>query len=231
MCIIKKNDMEDMKRIMPKQMKTMKIWRIALAMAAVLSLASCSSDDENAPTEPTEECLYELSDVTFADGEPQRIFEHHLDTTYVYNDSHSVTMPVTYTMFGDLNDTLTVSITDGCDYVNRLNLQGEIRFPSYMIDGQPVFNSEPVMMPIVQSQTIVESNLLYTASTSLPPRTFLKYTGTYYSIVNSYVFTAYYKSQATGKMICVKGRFCWSRPTIASISGNPSTYAEVNSIP
>lgn len=231
MCIIKKNDMEDMKRIMPKQMKTMKIWRIALAMAAVLSLASCSSDDENAPTEPTEECLYELSDVSFADGEPQRIFEHHLDTTYVYNDSHSVTMPVTYTMFGDLNDTLTVSLTDGSDYVSRLNLQGEIRFPSYMTDGQPVFNSEPVMMPVVQSQAVVESNLLYTASTSLPPRTFLKYTGTYHCIVDSYVFTAYYRGQATGEMICVKGRFCWSRPTIAPISGNCSTYAEIHSIP
>ena len=228
MRIIRKNDVENMKRKMAKQRKTMKIWRIALTMAIVLSLASCSSDDGNAPTE---EYLYELSGVSFADGEPQRIFEHHLDTTYVYNYSHSVTMPVTYTMFGDLNDTLTVSITEGCDYVNRLNLQGEIRFPSYMIDGQPVFNSESVMMPVVQSQAIVESNLLYTASTSLPPRTFLKYTGTYYCIVNSYVFTAYYKSQATGKMICVKGRFCWSKPTITPISGNPSTYAEIHSIP
>ena len=31
---------------MYKQMKTMKIWRVALAMVAVLSLASCSSDEE-----------------------------------------------------------------------------------------------------------------------------------------------------------------------------------------
>ena len=216
-------------------MKTTKTWRIALTMAAILSLTSCSSDDKNALTEEEKaNDLYEVFDVSFADdGEPQSIFMHHLDTVYVYNYSYSVTMPVTYRMFDDLNDTLTISITEGNDYVNRLKLQGPIHFPSRLMAGRPVFNSErPIQMPIIQSQAIVKSNLLYTSSTALPPRTFLKYTGTYYCFVNSYAFTAYYRGQNTGEVVCIKGRFSRSEPVLNPINSDfPTTYAEVRSIP
>ena len=206
-----------------------------VAMAAVLSFASCSSDDENAPTEEEKaNDLYEVFDVSFADdGEPQSIFMHHLDTVYVYNYSYSATMPVTYRMFDDLNDTLTISITEGNDYVNRLKLQEPIHFPSRLMDGQPVFDStRPIQMPIIQSQAIVKSNLLYTSSTALPPRTFLKYTGTYYCFVNSYAFTAYYRGQTTGEVVCIKGRFSRSEPVLYPVNSDfPTTYAEIRSIP
>ena len=216
-------------------MKTAKTLRIALTMAAILSLTSCSSDDENAPTEEEKaNDLYEVFDVSFADdGEPQSIFMHHLDTVYVYNYSYSATLPVTYRMFDNLNDTLTISITEGNDYVNRLRLQGPIHFPLYLMDGQPVFNStRPILMPIIQSQAIENSNLLYTSSTILPPHTFLKYTGTYYSLVNSYAFTAYYRGQTTGEVVCIKGRFRRSEPILNPINSDfPTTYTEILPIP
>lgn len=215
-------------------MKTTKIWRIALTMAAVLSFASCSSDDEKALTEEEKaNDLYEVFDVSFADSEPQSIFMHHLDTVCVYNYSYSATMPVTYRMFDDLNDTLTISITEGNDYVNRLKLQGPIHFPLYLMDGQPVFNSaRPIQMPIIQSQAIEKSNLLYTSSTALPPRTFLKYTGTYYCFVNSYAFTAYYKGQTTGEVVCIKGRFSRSEPILNPVNSDfQTTSAEIRPIP
>ena len=216
-------------------MKTTKIWRIVLAMAAVLSLASCSSDEVDTPTEEEKanDDVYEVFDVSFADGESQNIIECHLDTTVIYNYSYSAAMPVTYRMFDDLNDTLTISISEGNDYVSRLNLQGPIHFPSHLTDGKPVFNStRPILVPIIQSQAIVKSDLLYTSSTLLHPRTFLKYTGTYYCIVNSYAFTAYYKGQTTGEMVCIKGRFRRSEPTIAPINSDfPTAYAEIHPIP
>ena len=47
-------------------MKTMKIWRIAFAMLAAFSLASCSSDNEQGKpytTDPVEDAVFTESDI------------------------------------------------------------------------------------------------------------------------------------------------------------------------
>lgn len=214
----------------------MKKLRFLLFALATLTLAACGSDgneltERNIFTEKDKaNDLYELvTDVAFAVSGPESIVECHLDTTYIYNYSQSAVMPVTYTMFGDLKDTLSITITEGSEYVSQLNLQGDIRFPSSIADGKPCFNKEmPILMPIRQSQAFVDSNILYSSTATLAPRTFLKYTGTYHCIVSSCTFTAYYIGQNTGERICVKGTFRHSQPTVASIDGSTSAFAEIH---
>ena len=218
-------------------MKTMKLWILAFAMLAVFSLASCSDDDSDTVGNPifaeAEKAndLYKLSEVSFAEAEPDSINTYHLDTVYIYNYSHFATMPVTYTLYDDLKDTLSIEITEGSDYVNRLKLQGSILFPSSIVDGKPLYDGDmSELMPVNQSLVLLDRNVHYTSSTTLYPRTFLKYTGTYHYIVQHLSFTATYEGQTTRETVCVRGHYRHSHATIAPIDGSYSVYAETHPI-
>ncbi len=69
-----------------------------------------------------------------------------MDTTIIYNYSESNSKDVLFSP--NFNDTLSLTITEGKEYLSDLKLQGEIKYPSSYDNQQFYFNTDGIINSI-----------------------------------------------------------------------------------
>ncbi len=168
-----------------------RIGYIVLAVFSIIVSSCDNNEDDQIQTSASNNEVYELDEVNFYSNKDDftDTLKCQMDTTIIYNYSESNSKDVLFSP--NFNDTLSLTITEGKEYLSDLKLQGEIKYPSSYDNQQFYFNTDgKLKMPIGTQDSVFCSPEKYTLSTILHPRSYLVHTGTYFQIINHYSFQA-----------------------------------------
>lgn len=208
-----------------------RIGYIVLAVFSIIVSSCDNNEDDQIQTSASNNEVYELDEVNFYSNKDDftDTLKCQMDTTIIYNYSESNSKDVLFSP--NFNDTLSLTITEGKEYLSDLKLQGEIKYPSSYDNQQFYFNTDgKLKMPIGTQDSVFCSPEKYTLSTILHPRSYLVHTGTYFQIINHYSFQAVFIEKNTHKLIYIKGKYRYSRSTFQSFNGSKSSETTVSPI-
>lgn len=208
-----------------------RIGYIVLAVFSIIVSSCDNKEDDQIQTSASNNEVYELDEVNFYSNKDDftDTLKCQMDTTIIYNYSESNSKDVLFSP--NFNDTLSLTITEGKEYLSDLKLQGEIKYPSSYDNQQFYFNTDgKLKMPIGTQDSVFCSPEKYTLSTILHPRSYLVHTGTYFQIINHYSFQAVFIGKNTHKLIYIKGKYRYSRSTFQSFNGSKSSETTVSPI-